>query len=170
MNYTMNMKQTLWLVLLAFLAMGICTAEIPNLMGNWTSTQNVYLAIVEQNNGLFTGYITYMQNGKEIVENFAGAIGLDNKTLYIAEFNEGYDFGTIISDDVMEWIYLADGQMGEVAIDKFHRAPATTVATMAPAGIRDHLGVGFARSVEKTHPDAPAPLGSGFARSVRATR
>jgi homoaconitase/3-isopropylmalate dehydratase large subunit len=173
MNYTMNMKQTLCLVLLAFLAMGIGTAEIPDLMGNWISTQNVFLVIVEQNDWIFTGYLTYMMNGTEIVENFAGAVGLDNKTLYIAEFNEGYDFGTMISDDEMEWIYLADGKLGMVAIDKFHRALATTVATKAPATTdrpRTRGGVGFAHSVEKTQSDNPTPLVSGFTRSVRATR
>jgi hypothetical protein len=65
--------------------------------------------------------VTYTRNGTEIVEGLAGAIGLDNKTLYIAEFNEGYALGTIISDDEIEPIYLADGGMGGVAIDTLHR-------------------------------------------------
>ncbi|MHB8120465.1 MAG: hypothetical protein ACYDHX_17400 [Methanothrix sp.] len=65
-----------------------------------------------------------LENGTEIVEGFFGAIGLDNKTLYIAEFNEGYDLGTIISDDEMELIYLQDGKMAETTIGRLHRIKA----------------------------------------------
>lgn len=132
----------IWLVLLALLTMGICTAQVPDLVGNWTGSQNAYiaengvyrlsenestsLAITEQKDRLFTGYVTYPSNGKEIVENLAGAIGLDNKTFYIAESNEGYDFGTIISDDEIELIYLADGGQGRTVINKLHRVKGET--------------------------------------------
>jgi hypothetical protein len=132
----------IWLVLLALLATGICAAQVPDLVGNWTGSQNAYiaengayrlsenestsLAITEQKDRLFTGYVTYPSNGKEIVENLAGAIGLDNKTFYIAELNEGYDFGTIISDDEIELIYLADGGQGRTVINKLHRVKGET--------------------------------------------
>lgn len=132
----------IWLVLLSLLAIGICTAQVPDLVGNWTGSQNAYiaengvyrlsenestsLAITEQKDRLFTGYVTYPSNGKEIVENLAGAIGLDNKTFYIAELNEGYDFGTIISDDEIELIYLADGGQGRTVINKLHRVKGET--------------------------------------------
>lgn len=132
----------IWLVLLALLTMGICTAQVPDLVGNWTGSQNAYiaengvyrlsenestsLAITEQKDRLFTGYVTYPSNGKEVVENLAGAIGLDNKTFYIAELNEGYDFGTIISDDEIELIYLADGGQGRMVINKLHRVKGET--------------------------------------------
>jgi hypothetical protein len=132
----------IWLVLLALLAMGICAAQVPDLVGNWTGSQDAYiaengvyrlsenestsLAITEQKDRLFTGYVTYPSNGKEIVENLAGAIGLDNKTFYIAELNEGYDFGTIISDDEIELIYLADGGQGRTVINKLHRVKGET--------------------------------------------
>ena len=127
----------IWLVAFSLLAIGICTAQVPDLVGNWTGSQNAYiaengvyrlsenestnLAIIEQRDRLFTGYVTYPSDGKEIVENLAGAIGLDNKTFYIAELNEGYDFGTIISDDEIELIYLADGGQGRTVIDKLYR-------------------------------------------------
>jgi hypothetical protein len=130
------MKGT-WLILSILTTMGICAAQAPDLVGNWTGSQNAYiaengvyrlsenestnLAIIEQRDRLFTGYVTYPSDGKEIVENFAGAIGLDNKTLFIAELNEGYDFGTIISDDEIELIYLADGGQGRTVIDKLYR-------------------------------------------------
>jgi len=82
---------------------------------------SISLVITEQNDRLFTGNLTAMLNGEEIVKGLAGAIGLDNKALYIAEFDQGYDIGTIISKDEIELIYLADGEMGQVFIDKLHR-------------------------------------------------
>jgi hypothetical protein len=127
----------IWLILSILTTMGICAAQVPDLVGNWTGLQSAYiaengvyrlsenestnLAIIEQRDRLFTGYVTYPSDGKEIVENLAGAIGLDNKTLFIAELNEGYDFGTIISDDEIELIYLADGGQGRTVINKLYR-------------------------------------------------
>ncbi|MFB3765530.1 MAG: hypothetical protein ACE14P_09830 [Methanotrichaceae archaeon] len=131
--------RTLWsLVLLAFLAIGICTAQVPNLVGNWVGSEKGYftsngsykltenlsvtLVIAEQNDRLFTGYLKYpLENGTTTTENFSGAIGLDNKTLYIAEFKEGYDLGTIIHDNEIELIYLQDGAMGGTDIDNLRR-------------------------------------------------
>lgn len=130
----------IWLVSLILMTMGICTAQVPNLVGNWTGSQNAYvaengsyklsenestsLAITEQKDRLFNGYVTYPSNGREIVENLAGAISLDNKTFYVAELNEGYDFGTIISDDEIELIYLADEDGGRTVINKLYRMKA----------------------------------------------
>lgn len=127
----------IWLILLILITTGICTAEVPNLVGNWTGSQNAYVAengsykllenqstslvITEQKDRLFTGYVTYPSDGKEVAEYLAGAIGLDNKTFYMAESNEGYDFGTIISDDEIELIYLADGENGRTVINSLHR-------------------------------------------------
>lgn len=127
----------IWLILLILMTVGICTAQVPNLVGNWTGSQNAYVAengsykllenentsmvITEQKDRLFTGYVTYPSNGKEIIENLAGAIGLNNKTFHVAELNEGYDFGTIISDDEIELIYLADGENGRTVINTLHR-------------------------------------------------
>jgi hypothetical protein len=129
------------LLVLVFLATGTCGAKVPDLLGKWTGleswfsevngsaklTENESLnfTVVEQEDRLFTGNLTYkLENGTEIVEGFAGAIGLDNKTLYIAEFKEGYDLGTIISDDEIELIYLQDGKMAETTIGRLHRIKA----------------------------------------------
>lgn len=125
------------LILLILMTTWICAAEIPNLVGKWTGTQNTYvaedgsykllenestsLAITEQKNRLFTGYVTYPSDGKVIVEYLAGAIGLDKKTFYVSEMNEGYDFGTIISEDEIELIYLADGENGRTVINTLYR-------------------------------------------------
>ena len=137
------MKKILCLTLLVliFLATGISAAKVPELLGKWTGLESWYgevngsakltenksinVTVVEQKNRLFTGNLTYkLENGTEIVEGFAGAIGLDNKTLYFAEFNEGYDMGTIISNDEIELIYLQDGKMAETTIGRLHRITA----------------------------------------------
>ena len=112
------MKKIWCVILSAFLAMVNCTAQVPNLVGNWSGSEDSYVAengsykflensparlsIVEQKDRLFTGNITYMLNGEEIVEGLAGAIGLDNQKLYLAAFNQGYDMGAVISDDEIE--------------------------------------------------------------------
>ena len=130
----------IWLALLILTTAGICTAQVPDLVGNWTGSQNAYIAengvyilsenesthlvITEQNDRLFTGYVTYPSNGRDVAEGIAGAIGLDNKTLQIAELIDGYDFGTIISDDEIELIYLADGENGRTVIDRLFRIKA----------------------------------------------
>jgi hypothetical protein len=137
----MHMKK-IWCfsLVLVFLATGICAAEVPNLLGKWAGVESWYgkvnestkliedkslnLTVEEQKDHLFTGNMTYIENGTKVVEGFSGAIGLDNKTLYIAEFKEGYDLGTIISNDDIELIYLEDGKMGGAEIDRLHRIKA----------------------------------------------
>ncbi len=128
------------LLVLVFLATGISAAEVPDLLGIWTGSWSAYdegkgysnsmengsliFAFLEQDDRIFAGNVTIKlenENETEIGEGFAGAIGLDNKTLYIAEFDKGYALGTIISDDEMELIYLADGENASVAIDKLYR-------------------------------------------------
>jgi hypothetical protein len=129
------------LLVIVFSATVICAAEVPDLQGNWTGLESWYgavngsaklteneslnLTVVEQKGRLFAGNLNYRSaNGTEIVEGFSGAIGQDNKTLYIAEFKEGYDLGTIISEDEIELIYLQDGKMGETTVSRLHRIKA----------------------------------------------
>jgi hypothetical protein len=128
----------IWLALVALLVTGVCTAQVPNMVGNWTGSENGYLesngsirfaenltvdlAVVAQKDRLFNGDLTYpLENGTKFTEGFAGAIGSDNKTLYIAEFREGYDLGTIISGNEIELIYLQDGEEGGTYINNLHR-------------------------------------------------
>ena len=135
----MYMKQIWRLLSLIFLITGLCSAQIPDLLGNWTATGNGYIAeegfntlpenslnfsITEQNGRLFAGNVTYTENGTESVEGFAGAIGLDNKTIFRVEFSEGYSLGTIISENEIEMLYLEDGEMGRVFIDRLQRIKA----------------------------------------------
>ena len=132
----MRGMQKIWPGFLIILITGVCAAQAPDLVGNWTGNTTGYfdadgaynllendsiiLAVTEQNDRLFTGSITYTREGEEIVEDFAGAIGADNKTLYIAE-SKGYGFGTIISEDEIELIYLADGENGRTVINTLYR-------------------------------------------------
>lgn len=140
--YTRNipeicMKRILSFTFLALLlAIGISSAEIPNLQGNWTGSWNGYgegdghpnwangsinLTITSQKERIFSGNLTVNFQKVTTSDGFAGAIGLDNKTFYLAEFEKGYALGTIISSDKIEYIYLADGENASVAIDELHR-------------------------------------------------
>lgn len=132
----MNRNFFLGLLILILSATGICVAEIPNLVGNWTGSGPGYdedlgyvdeadyslnFSVTTQKDRIFNGNISYRVNGTEVVEGFAGAIGLDNKTIYIAEFNSGYDLGTIISKDEIEMIYIQDGDPTEVFAETLRR-------------------------------------------------
>jgi hypothetical protein len=119
-------------VILALMAatIGLSLADVPNLAGNWTGsfkgydkslgymevnkTGSLNMTISEQSGRLFTGNFSINfslpQTGKmQQFEGFSGAIGLDNRTLYIAEYDKGYDIGTVLSNDNIELIYIEDG-------------------------------------------------------------
>jgi hypothetical protein len=132
--------KTIWsfaLLVLVFLATGISAAKVPDLQGNWTGSWSGYddgkgysnmsengsilFNFEEQKDRLFIGNLTIKLKNETGASGFAGAIGLDNKTLYISQFDKGYSLGTIISNDEMELIYLSDGKGGSVAIDRLHR-------------------------------------------------
>ncbi len=120
------------MVLLA-LCIPALAVDLPNLVGNWTGHQytengsykvlegNTSLAIVEQKDRFLKGNTTYVLNGKEVVEGFIGVIGLDNKTFYRPDFNKGYSFGTIISNDEIGLVYLQDGKSWYASISDLHR-------------------------------------------------
>jgi len=129
------------LMFLVLLATGIAAAEVVDLLGKWngswtsydegkglhemTENESMNIAFTEQEGRIFAGNLTIMlENDTEIAEGFAGAIGLDNKTLYIVEFDGGYARGTITSNDEIELIYLTDGENASVAIDKLQRINA----------------------------------------------
>jgi hypothetical protein len=126
------------LMVLVSLVTGICAAEVPDLLGKWNGSWTSYdegkglhnmmknesliFAFTEQKGRIFAGNLTIMlENATEIDEGFAGAVGLDNKTLCISEFDKGYAQGTIISNNDIELIYLKDGKNASVAIDELHR-------------------------------------------------
>jgi len=125
------------LLVLVFLATGISAAKVPDLQGNWTgswsgyddakgypnlSDGSMFFNVTEQKDRLFAGNLTIKQKNETTASGgFAGAIGLDNKTLLIARLDKGYSQGTIISNDEMELVYRSDGKGGLVSIDKLYR-------------------------------------------------
>ena len=125
------------LLVMVFLATGISAAKVPDLQGNWNGSWSGYddgmgysnlsengsilFNFEEQKERLFVGNLTIKLKNETFASGFAGAIGLDNKTLYISQFDKGYSLGTIISNDEMELIYLSDGKGGSVAIDRLYR-------------------------------------------------
>jgi hypothetical protein len=135
MNAFMRSIWPLALLVPLLLAAGIGAAEVPNLVGNWTRSEEhsvnnhefledraLNMTVTEQRGRLFTGNLTYYElNGTETVEGFSGAIGLDNKTIYMAEFREGFDLGTVLSQDEIELIYLQDGARAPVEIVRLDR-------------------------------------------------
>ena len=83
----MKTKWAFRLVLLALLTIGICAAEIPDLVGNWAGTGPGYdkevgyivdedniltFSITEQQGRIFSGELTYQLNGTDVAEGFAG--------------------------------------------------------------------------------------------------
>lgn len=133
--------KSIWSICLLVFALsfvGVCAAEIPDLVGTWEGPDIGYdalegyygdgednivtLTITGQRGRLFNGTIAYLdRNETEVVEDLAGAIGFDNRTFYLAELISGYDMGTIVSEDEIELVYIHDGEMGGVAIDKLRR-------------------------------------------------
>jgi hypothetical protein len=80
------------------------------------------LTVLTQEGRIFAGNLTVkLENDTEFGQDFAGVIGLDNKTLFIAEFYRGYSLGMVLSSDQIELIYLADGDNRSVAIDNLYR-------------------------------------------------
>lgn len=132
------------LLILGVLALvGLTVGNVPNLVGNWTGAGEGYqngkgylnereagvltMMVSEQKGRLFTGSLIINASSKHevispMIEAFSGVIGLDNKTLYIAEYDKGYDIGTLISNDKAELCYLEDGKNAEAFIISLTRA------------------------------------------------
>ncbi|MDD1728263.1 MAG: hypothetical protein LUQ50_04225 [Methanospirillum sp.] len=120
-----------------FCIVGITTADVPNLVGNWTGPYSEYnakngfseqeggfffLNITEQNNRIFAGYSRYTDhNGTDVIDDLAGVINSNGTEFSFVEKNNGYSSGKIISPDELEVTYLNDNDPISVAIDTFIR-------------------------------------------------
>jgi hypothetical protein len=132
--------KSIWLVAtlaVVLAAAGISSAQLPDLVGNWTgraagyiegeywessNTSAIVMMIEEQKDRLLTGrFVFRLAEGEQRMESFSGSVALDNRTLYIAEYDRGYDVGTMISPDEMELIYLEDGANLTAVIDHLYR-------------------------------------------------
>ena len=130
----MNAKLTFAITVLLAATIGLSVAEIPNLVGNWNGSfkgydgnagyvdinesGNLNMVISEQRGQVFAGNFSMNfslpQTGlMQETEDFSGAIGSDNRTLYFAEHDHGYDLGTILSNDTIEAVYIEDGAVGK---------------------------------------------------------
>lgn len=115
----------------------ITTADIPDLIGNWTgpfveynsgqgfSEMNggyFFLNITEQQDRIFVGYSSYTKSdGTQVIRELAGVISSDGTELSLVEQNNGYSSGKIIGPDEFEVVYLSDSDPIAVAIDQFIR-------------------------------------------------
>ncbi|MEN6318481.1 MAG: hypothetical protein ABFD82_06960 [Syntrophaceae bacterium] len=108
--------------------------SIPNLVGKWhgkatmcgklhgfESLQNITFIIVEQKGRFVKGRKEWNARGKEYAEGFSGLISMDNKQLYIAEYEGGICIGEIISREQIILYYLKDGRGASVAIYELMR-------------------------------------------------
>lgn len=125
-------------IIMALLCMaGITTADIPNLVGNWTGPYTEYnsdsgfsgekdgmffLNITEQNDRIFIGF-TRFTDGKDIdvQKDIAGVINAEGTGFSLAEQDNGYSTGIITGQDELELTYLNDRDPISVAIDTFTR-------------------------------------------------
>ncbi len=116
---------------------GVATADIPNLVGNWTGPYLEYnasggyseneggfffLNITEQQDRIFSGNSSYVKaDGTPVLMKMAGVISADGKEISVVEQNNGYSHGTILGPDAFELIYLNDKEPISVAVDQFKR-------------------------------------------------
>ena len=133
------MKGFLAVLLLGLIVglVGITTADIPDLVGNWTGPYVEYnsgegfsevesglffLNITEQKDRIIIGYTSFKKSdGTQVSRELAGVISADGTELSLAEQNNGYSNGKIIGPDEFELTYLSDNDPISVAIDTFYR-------------------------------------------------
>jgi hypothetical protein len=112
-------------------------AAVPNLTGTWTGSLQGYiegtgyiaanntltLNITTQQGRIFDGTISVVEtNGSVSVRHIAGAIGRDGKHITVVQSDTGYDFGTIVSGNEIEFIYVSDEKPVKAVIDSFVRS------------------------------------------------
>jgi len=114
------------IVLLTFLFLSltlIILANTPNLMGTWNASVEriaddtgftkvdfgkVKFVITHQQGRVFTGYKEYFDHTDQVAkqEKFSGAFGANDREIYLAEHEDGYGFGDILTENVMFLYYV----------------------------------------------------------------
>jgi hypothetical protein len=128
-------------LLFAILFAGCTTTATtyPSLKGNWTGPMKGYIegsgykeypaglltmVVTEQKDRFFSGILIEPVGNKTVdVEEFSGVIHLDKKTFTMVEYNGGYNYGTIVSNNEIELIYMNDKKPALLFIDSFQRIP-----------------------------------------------
>ncbi|MGV8129387.1 MAG: hypothetical protein ACP5NN_05810 [Methanolinea sp.] len=112
--------------------------KYPSLLGNWSGTMMGYvegqgfteykgsvmtMSVTEQKDRIFKGdFIFTDPTGLKDSEKFAGVINRDERSFTIVEGGGGYTFGSLITPDEMELIYVDDAEPIDVAIDTLTRS------------------------------------------------
>ncbi len=127
-----------------FLLAGIfvCTADsptVPDIIGNWVGTSvghdrvhgyleypgyDLLMSITKQQGRVFNGTLTVrnrVTGTTDEPEGFSGVFGPDRKTLFLSEYNSGFDIGQLIDENTLEIIYLEGGDNAMAFIDTFTR-------------------------------------------------
>jgi hypothetical protein len=124
------------LLVIGLLAVGMAWAgdDIPNLVGTWESqmaTNHMHSAekghkspferfviIVEGQEGrAFFGHKEKFVGTKMVeTEKFSGVIYWDNKTIYLADHDKGYNQGTIESPTEIRGVYMEEGPKAMVVL------------------------------------------------------
>lgn len=112
------------------------TASIPDLIGNWTGTSvghmkeggyetpldyNYTLSIEDQTGRAFNGTLYITGPNYKGNTGFSAVIGNDMTSLYMSQYDDGFDFGEIISPNEIELIYAESGKNGMALIESFIR-------------------------------------------------
>ncbi|HWQ66396.1 MAG TPA: hypothetical protein VN372_05955 [Methanospirillum sp.] len=130
------------LIMLMIAGFSLSSAETqnpPDLVGNWTGTSvghdrtegydgpsswDFILSISEQKGRVFNGTISFTHKADKTKNGsvgFSGVIGSDMKSLYMAEYLDGFNVGQIMGPDTLEILYLESGEEASAAIDTFTR-------------------------------------------------
>jgi hypothetical protein len=84
----------------------------------------ITLNITEQKDRLFSGQLSVTgTNDSGSSRQFAAALSNDGKSFTIVEYDGGYDFGTIVSKDAIELMYVNDNHPVAIFIDSLKRTP-----------------------------------------------
>ena len=109
---------------------------IPDLTGTWTGTMKGYdesvgisessnstmeFIVTDQKDRIFAGRILLTNNGTRQSIGVAGAISRDGRSFSMAEKDDGYAIGQILSQDEIEFTYLHDVTPYSVSIDTLRR-------------------------------------------------
>lgn len=133
------MKKVCFLMVMALFFAGNATAgSIPDLTGVWQSVKGemhwedrgflpepfkqVFI-IKEQKGRLISGVKSWMtrKKGGKRMEGFSAIIGVDNKTLYFAEHQEGIAIGELMGANTMAFYYLEGGGNAKAVYLKLRR-------------------------------------------------
>ncbi|WP_319760806.1 calcium-binding protein [Maridesulfovibrio sp.] len=118
------------IVALAFVLMSsfVFADGCPELRGTWVGTvkmiakdgtvkeNKAVFVIRKQDGNLFTGEKAWFAANKEnlITEGFSGIVGVDGVSLYFAEHEDGYTFGSLTGKESMSLYYLENGRKAKV--------------------------------------------------------